>query len=112
MPGLIVIAPYFAADAKGLLKAAIRIRIPSSSSKTKSSTAAASTCRSATTSCCRSARRASCAKAPTSRIVSYSIGVGLALQAADALAEEGIEAEVIDLRTLRPLDTRNGARSP
>src|SRR3546814_15775677 len=38
-------------------------------------------------------------------IVSYSIGVGLALEAADALAGEGIEAEVVDLRTLRPLDT-------
>jgi pyruvate dehydrogenase E1 component beta subunit len=37
-------------------------------------------------------------------IVSYSIGVGFALQAAEKLAEEGIEAEVIDLRTLRPLD--------
>jgi pyruvate dehydrogenase E1 component beta subunit len=39
-------------------------------------------------------------------IVSYSIGVGLALEAADALAEEGIEAEVVDLRTLRPLDRK------
>lgn len=37
-------------------------------------------------------------------IVSYSIGVGIALEAADALAAEGIDAEVIDLRTLRPLD--------
>ena len=37
-------------------------------------------------------------------IVSYSIGVGFALEAAETLAEEGIEAEVIDLRTLRPLD--------
>ena len=37
-------------------------------------------------------------------LVSYSIGVGLALQAAETLSGEGIEAEVIDLRTLRPLD--------
>jgi pyruvate dehydrogenase E1 component beta subunit len=37
-------------------------------------------------------------------IVSYSIGVGLALEAAEALAGEGIDAEVVDLRTLRPLD--------
>ena len=37
-------------------------------------------------------------------IVSYSIGVGVALEAAETLAGEGIEAEVIDLRTLRPLD--------
>ena len=38
-------------------------------------------------------------------LVSYSIGVGVALEAANTLADEGIEAEVIDLRTLRPLDT-------
>jgi pyruvate dehydrogenase E1 component beta subunit len=37
-------------------------------------------------------------------LVSYSIGVGYALEAADELAKEGIEAEVIDLRTLRPLE--------
>ena len=37
-------------------------------------------------------------------IVSYSIGVGIALDAAAKLAEEGIDAEVVDLRTLRPLD--------
>jgi pyruvate dehydrogenase E1 component beta subunit len=37
-------------------------------------------------------------------IVSYSIGVGMALEAAETLAGEGIEAEVIDLRTIRPLD--------
>jgi len=38
-------------------------------------------------------------------IVSYSIGVGVALEAAEKLAAEGVDAEVIDLRTLRPLDT-------
>ncbi len=37
-------------------------------------------------------------------IVAYSIAVGLALEAAEQLAGEGIDAEVIDLRTLRPLD--------
>ena len=37
-------------------------------------------------------------------IVAYSIAVGLALEAAEELAGEGIDAEVIDLRTLRPLD--------
>ena len=37
-------------------------------------------------------------------LVSYSIAVGVALEAAETLAGEGIEAEVIDLRTLRPLD--------
>lgn len=38
-------------------------------------------------------------------IVSFSIGMQYALEAADKLAEEGISAEVIDLRTLRPMDT-------
>ena len=37
-------------------------------------------------------------------IVSYSIGVGIALEAAEKLKDEGLDAEVIDLRTLRPLD--------
>jgi pyruvate dehydrogenase E1 component beta subunit len=38
-------------------------------------------------------------------IVSWSNGMSYALKAADELAKEGIEAEVIDLRTLRPMDT-------
>jgi pyruvate dehydrogenase E1 component beta subunit len=44
-------------------------------------------------------------------IVSYSIGVGVALEAAETLAREGIEAEVIDLRTLRPLDRETVLKS-
>jgi pyruvate dehydrogenase E1 component beta subunit len=38
-------------------------------------------------------------------LVSYSISVGLCLEAAEKLAGMGIEAEIVDLRTLRPLDT-------
>jgi pyruvate dehydrogenase E1 component beta subunit len=38
-------------------------------------------------------------------LVAHSISVGLIMEAADALAKDGIEAELIDLRTLRPLDT-------
>ena len=37
-------------------------------------------------------------------LVSYSISVGLCLEAAEKLAEQGIDAEIIDLRSLRPLD--------
>ena len=44
-------------------------------------------------------------------MVSYSIGVGVSLDAANKLAAEGIEAEVIDLRTLRPLDTETVLKS-
>ncbi len=60
--------------------------------------------RSWTITCCRSARRGSCARGRDVTIVSYSIAVGIALKAAEELAEQGIDAEVIDLRTLRPLD--------
>jgi pyruvate dehydrogenase E1 component beta subunit len=44
-------------------------------------------------------------------LVSYSIGVGLALEAAELLASEGIDAEVVDLRTLRPLDKNTVLKS-
>ena len=43
-------------------------------------------------------------------IVSWSIGMTYALKAAEELAKEGIEAEVIDLRTLRPMDIDDGHR--
>jgi pyruvate dehydrogenase E1 component beta subunit len=104
IPGLKVIAPYDAADAKGLLKAAIRdpnpviflehemmygqefdlpqvddLIIPIGKAKVR-----------------RQGRDLT--------ITAHSRMVGLALTAAEKLAAEGIEAEVIDLRTLRPLD--------
>jgi pyruvate dehydrogenase E1 component beta subunit len=103
VPGLIVLAPYDSADAKGLLKAAIRCEDPVVFLENELIYG-------------RSfdvpegehvvpigkARIMRTGKDVT--IVSYSIGVGLALEAAEALASEGIDAEVIDLRTLRPLD--------
>ncbi len=104
VPGLKVIAPYDAADAKGLLKAAIRdpnpvvflehemmyglefdvpevedYVLPIGKAKVR-----------------REGKHVT--------ITAHSRMVGFALQAAEKLAEEGIEAEVIDLRTLRPLD--------
>jgi pyruvate dehydrogenase E1 component beta subunit len=104
VPGLIVIAPYDAADAKGLLKAAIRnpnpvvflehemlygteFEIPDVADWL-----------------------VPIGKAKIRRvggdvtITAHSRMVGVALKAAEKLAEEGIDAEVIDLRTLRPLD--------
>ncbi|MCR9266619.1 MAG: pyruvate dehydrogenase complex E1 component subunit beta, partial [Alphaproteobacteria bacterium] len=105
VPGLKVIAPYDAADAKGLLKAAIRDPnpvvfleheliygetfdvpdvedwvLPIGKAKVRR-------------------------EGSDVTITAHSRMVGFALQAAEQLAEEGIEAEVIDLRTLRPLDT-------
>jgi pyruvate dehydrogenase E1 component beta subunit len=105
VPGLKVIAPYDAADAKGLLKAAIRDPnpivflehemlygqefdipdvedwvLPIGKAKIRREGAHVT-------------------------ITAHSRMVGLALKAAEELAAEGVEAEVIDLRTLRPLDT-------
>ncbi|MCO4091787.1 MAG: pyruvate dehydrogenase complex E1 component subunit beta [Sphingorhabdus sp.] len=104
VPGLIVIAPYDAADAKGLLKAAIRCEDPVVFLENELLYG-------------RSYEvpmgddhvlpigKARVMRAGTDvTIVSYSIGVGLSLEAADRLAEDGIKAEVIDLRTIRPLD--------
>jgi pyruvate dehydrogenase E1 component beta subunit len=105
VPGLIVIAPYDAADAKGLLKSAIRSADPVVFLENELLYGRHSTCRKAMCACAhRQGAHHAAGKDVT--IVSYSIGVGLALEAAEKLAGEGIEAEVIDLRTLRPLDRR------
>lgn len=104
-PGLKVLAPYDAADAKGLLKSAIRdpnpvifleneilygktFDVPDTDDWT-----------------------VPIGKAKIVRpgndvtIVAFSIMVGKAMEAAEALAADGIDAEVIDLRTIRPMDT-------
>jgi len=104
-PGMKVVAPWSAADAKGLLKSAIRdpnpvifleneilygqsFDLPDSDDFTLP-----------------------IGKAKVERtgtdvtIVAYSIAVGIAMEAAEKLAEEGISAEVINLRTIRPMDT-------
>jgi pyruvate dehydrogenase E1 component beta subunit len=104
VPGLKVVAPYDAADAKGLLKAAIRdpnpvvflenemlyghefevpegddFIVPIGKAKVRREGASVT-------------------------ITAHSRMVGFALEAAEELAKDGIDAEVIDLRTLRPLD--------
>ena len=104
-PGLKVIAPYSGADAKGLLKSAIRdpnpiiflenellygqnFDVPTSDDFTVP------------------IGRAKIVRDGTDvTITAFSIMVARVLEAAEALAAEGISAEVIDLRTLRPLDT-------
>jgi pyruvate dehydrogenase E1 component beta subunit len=110
-PGLKVVAPWSAADAKGLLKSAIRdpnpvvfleneliygssfdvpddpdFTVPIGKAKVERSGADVT-------------------------IVTFSIMVGKALEAAETLSAEGIDAEVINLRTLRPLDTETIVQS-
>ncbi len=104
VPGLKVVQPYSAADAKGLLKAAIRdpnpvvfleneilyghtFEVPKLDDYVIP---------------LGKARIARAGNDVT--IVSWGVGMGYALKAADELAGMGIEAEVIDLRTLRPMD--------
>lgn len=105
VPGLIVISPYSASDAKGLLKAAIRdpnpvvflehellygdkMDVPDVDDWVLPIGKA------------KVAREGS-----DVTIVSYSRGVKFSLEAAEALASEGVSAEVVDLRTIRPMDT-------
>ncbi|HEY1736020.1 MAG TPA: pyruvate dehydrogenase complex E1 component subunit beta [Methylovirgula sp.] len=104
VPGLKVVAPFTAADAKGLLKSAIRdpnpvvfleneilygqtFEVPKLDDFLVP---------------IGKARVERVGKDVT--LVSFGIGMTYALKAADALAKEGIDAEVIDLRTLRPMD--------
>ncbi|MCA3648079.1 MAG: pyruvate dehydrogenase complex E1 component subunit beta, partial [Methylobacterium sp.] len=111
IPGLKVIQPYTAADAKGLLKAAIRDENPiifleneilygQSFDVPKVDDWLLPIGK---------ARVARMGKHVT--LVSFGIGMTYTMKAADALAGEGIEAEVIDLRTIRPMDIATVIRS-
>ena len=110
-PGLKVVAPYSAADAKGLLKSAIRdpnpivflenevlyghsFDVPKLDDYTVPIGVA------------KVLRQGGHVT-----ITAFSLMVVRALEAADRLAEEGIEAEIIDLRTIRPLDVETIVRS-
>ena len=111
VPGLKVVAPYSAADAKGLLKSAIRdpnpvlilenemlygttFDVPDDDDYTVP------------------IGRAKIVRAGGDvTITAFSLMVGKALEAAEMLAAEGIEAEVIDLRSIRPLDTETVVES-
>ncbi len=105
VPGLKVVAPWSAADAKGLLRAAIRDPNPVVFLENE----------------ILYGQKFPCpvdedfilpiGKAKIERagkdvtLVGFAISVGTALVAADLLAEQGIDAEVINLRSLRPFDT-------
>jgi pyruvate dehydrogenase E1 component beta subunit len=105
VPGLIVIAPYDAADAKGLLKAAIRTDDPVVFLENELMYGRSFDVPKLDDHVLPIGKARIVREGKDVTIVSYSIGVGISLEAAEKLAEEGIDAEVIDLRTLRPLDT-------
>ena len=104
VPGLIVIAPYDSADAKGLMKAAIRSEDPVVFLENELVYGRSFDVPDVDEYVLPIGKARIMREGSDVTIVSYSIGVGLALEAAETLAEEGIDAEVIDLRTLRPLD--------
>ncbi len=104
VPGLIVIAPYDAADAKGLMKAAIRSEDPVVFLENELMYGRSFDVPKLDDWVLPIGKARIMREGKDVTIVSYSIGVGLALEAAEQLAGEGIDAEVIDLRTLRPLD--------
>jgi len=105
VPGLIVIAPYDASDAKGLLKAAIRCDDPVVFLENELLYGRNFELAQLDDHVLPIGKARIMREGADVTVVSYSIGVGLALEAAETLAGEGIDAEVIDLRTLRPLDT-------
>jgi pyruvate dehydrogenase E1 component beta subunit len=104
VPGLIVIAPYDAADAKGLLKAAIRCEDPVVFLENELMYGRSFEVPAVDDYVLPIGKARIVREGLDVTIVSYSIGVGFALDAAEKLAGEGIDAEVIDLRTIRPLD--------
>lgn len=104
VPGLIVIAPYSAADAKGLLKAAIRDPNPVVFLENELLYGQSFDVPKMDDYVLPIGKARIVREGSDVTLVSYTIGVGVALEAADKLAEEGINAEVIDLRTIRPLD--------
>ncbi|TNE45598.1 MAG: pyruvate dehydrogenase complex E1 component subunit beta [Sphingomonadales bacterium] len=105
VPGLIVISPYDAADAKGLLKAAIRSTDPVVFLENELLYGKSFEVPVLDDYVLPIGKARIMREGSDVTLVSYSIGVGVALEAAEQLAGEGVDAEVIDLRTLRPLDT-------
>ncbi|MFV0622404.1 pyruvate dehydrogenase complex E1 component subunit beta [Sphingomonas sp. ac-8] len=104
VPGLVVIAPYDAADGKGLLKAAIRSEDPVVFLENELMYGRTFEVPKLDDFVLPIGKARIMRAGKDVTLVSYSIGVGVALEAAEKLAGEGIEAEVVDLRTLRPLD--------
>ncbi len=104
VPGMKVVAPYFAADAKGLLKAAIRDPNPVIFLENEIVYGRSFPVPKLDDFVLPIGKARIVRPGKDVTIVAYSITVGHALEAAEKLAADGIDAEVIDLRSLRPLD--------
>ncbi|MEM7004795.1 MAG: pyruvate dehydrogenase complex E1 component subunit beta [Pseudomonadota bacterium] len=111
VPGLKVIAPYDSASAKGLLKAAIRDPNPVVFLEHELVYGESFDVPDLDDYVLPIGKAAVKREGTDVTIVAYSRMVGFALEAAEALAAEGISAEVIDLRTIRPMDTQTVVES-
>ncbi|WP_428393827.1 pyruvate dehydrogenase complex E1 component subunit beta [Lichenicoccus sp.] len=105
VPGLKVVAPYSSADAKGLLRSAIRDPNPVIVLENELLYGQSFECPTDPDFTLPIGRARIERAGAHVTIVAFSIMVGVALKAAELLAADGIEAEVINLRSLRPLDT-------
>jgi pyruvate dehydrogenase E1 component beta subunit len=105
VPGLKVVSPWSAADAKGLLRSAIRDPNPVIVLENEILYGQTFDCPTDPDFIVPIGRAKVERAGSHVTIVAFSIMVGVALKAAEALAAQGIEAEVINLRSLRPLDT-------
>jgi pyruvate dehydrogenase E1 component beta subunit len=111
VPGLKVVAPWSSADAKGLLRAAIRDPNPVIVLENEILYGQSFECPTNPDFVLPIGRAKVERVGRHVTLVAFSIMVGVALKAAEALAEQGIEAEVINLRSLRPLDIGTVAES-
>ncbi len=104
IPGLKVVMPYSAADAKGLLKSAIRDRNPVVFLENEILYGQSFDVPDLPDFTIPFGKARIWRQGSDVTIVSFGIGMKYALEAADILAKDGISAEVVDLRTLRPID--------
>lgn len=104
MPGLKIVAPYTPADCKGLLKAAIRDNNPVMFFENKRTYAVKGEVPDEEDYLVEIGKAAVSREGRDVTLVTYSSMVKTCLQAAEKLEQEGISCEVIDLRTLLPLD--------
>jgi len=104
VPGLTVIAPYSAADAKGLLKAAIRSPNPVIFLENEILYGSTGLVPKVDDFVLPIGKARIARKGSDVTIVSFSMGMRYATQATEKLVAAGVDVELIDLRTLRPLD--------